>query len=184
MFEQYTYKQKCIALIVIFIMLSFTAYKRSFKNLFEVYNENKELTKLSKDIASKSKSLDALSMEIASYDKYLGNQNVARDIVQQEIIAFSTHHEGISINDLQAIHTHDGENYKIYTNQLDVTGDINSLMKLAYDFEIKFNFSRVVSTNYYTVKRNNSNEILHLKIVFQNYEIGKNNKFTQENNSK
>lgn len=171
MFEQYTYKQKCIALIVIFFMLSYTAYKRSFKNLIEVYKESTELTKLSNDIASKSKNLELLSMEIASYDKYLGNQNIARDIVQQEIIAFATQHDGVSINDLQAIHTFEGENYTIYTNQLDATGNINSLLKLGYDFETKFNYSRVVSTNYYTVKKNNSNEILHLKVLFQNYEM-------------
>ncbi len=171
MFEQYTYKQKSIALVVVFLMLSYTAYKRSFKNLIEVYEENKELTKRSNDIVSKSKNLDILSMEIASYDKYLGNQNIARDVVQQEVIAFSTQHEGISINDLQAIHAFEGENYSIYTNQLDVTGNINDLLKLAYDFETKFNFSRVVSTNYYTVKKNNANEILHLKILFQNYEM-------------
>jgi hypothetical protein len=171
MFEQYTYKQKSIALVVVFLMLSYTAYKRSFKNLIEVYGENKELTKRSNDIASKSKNLDILSMEIASYDKYLGNQNIARDVVQQEVIAFSTQHEGISINDLQAIHAFEGENYSIYTNQLDVTGNINDLLKLAYDFETKFNFSRVVSTNYYTVKKNNANEILHLKILFQNYQM-------------
>jgi hypothetical protein len=173
MFEQYTYKQKCAALLVVFLMLSYTAYKRSFKNLFEVYNENKELTLLSKEIASKSKSLDVLSMEITSYDKYLGNQNVARDLVQQEIISFSTQHKGISISDLQAIHIFTNENYSVYTNQLDVTGNINDLLQLAYDFETKFNFSRVVSTNYYKVKKNNSNETLHLKIIFQNYENNK-----------
>ena len=165
MFEQYTYKQKCVALLVVFLMLSYTAYKRSFKNLFEVFNENKELAILSNEIASKSKSLDVLSMEIASYDKYLGNQNVARDVVQQEIIAFSTQYNGISINDLQAIHTFTADNYSVYTNQLDVTGNINNLLQLAYGFETKFNFCRVVSTNYYKVKKNNSNETLHLKII-------------------
>lgn len=175
MFEQYTYKQKCLALLVLFFMLSFTAYKRSFKNLIDVYKENKALTKLSSDIASKSKSLEVLSMEIASYDKYLGNQNVSRDVVQQEIIAFSTQHDGISINDLQGIHTFTGQNYNIYTNQLDVTGNINDLIKLGYDFETKFDFSRVVSTNYYTVKKNNSSEVLHLKVLFQNYAMNKKN---------
>ncbi|NJM78602.1 MAG: hypothetical protein HC854_01335 [Flavobacterium sp.] len=171
MFEQYSYKQKCIALFGLFLMLSYTAYKRSFKNLIDVYKENKELTVHAKDIASKSKNLDILSMEIASYDKYLGNQNVARDVVQQEVIAFSTQHEGVSINDLQAIHSFEGESYSVYTNQLDVTGNINDLIKLAYDFETKFSFSRVVSTNYYTVKKNNTNEILHLRILFQNYDM-------------
>lgn len=173
MFEKYTYKQKCIALVVLFFMLLFTAYKRSFKSLIAVYKEHNVLLVTANDIASKSRSLDVLSMEIASYDKYLGNQNVAKDIVQQEIIAFSTLHSGVSINDLQAIHVYAGDNYSVYTNQLDVTGNINNLIKLAYDFETKFNFSRVISTNYYKVKKNNSNEILHLKIIFQNYENNK-----------
>lgn len=173
MFEKYTYKQKCIALAVLFFMLLFTAYKRSFKNLILVYIENKELVVTAENIASKSKNLEVLSMEIASYDKYLGNQNVTKDVVQQEIIAFSTLHSGISISDLQGIHAFTDDNYSVYTNQLDVTGNINSLMRLAYDFETKFNYSRVISTNYYKVKKNNTKETLHLKIIFQNYENNK-----------
>lgn len=170
MFENYSYKQKFIALLVVFLMLSYTAYKRSFKNLFAVYEEYKQLSLLSSDIKNKTKNVDALSMEIASYDKFLGNQDVSKDVVQQEIIAFSTSHQGISINDLQAIHTFEDENYRVYTNQLDVTGDINSLLSLSYNFETKFLFSRVISTNLYTTKKNNSKETLHLKIIFQNYE--------------
>lgn len=173
MFENYTYKQKCLALIVVFFMLCFASYKRSFKSLIEVYNENSELTLLSNDIKNKSKNLDVLSMEIANYDRYLGNQNVSRDVVQQEIIAFTTIHKGISIDDLQAIHTFEGENYKVYTNQLDITGDINSLLELSYNFETEFKFSRVISTDLYKLKNNNKKETLHLKIIFQNYENSK-----------
>lgn len=171
MFEQYTYKQKTIALLVLFVLLSITAYKRSFSNLIAAYKENKDLSKLSEEINSKSKNLEKLSKEIARYDSYLGVQNIASEIVQQEIVNFATLHEGISINNLESIHAFDGENYKIFSNQLVATGNVNNLLKLAYDFETNFNFSRVVSTTYYKVKKSNSSEQLHLKIVFQNYEM-------------
>jgi hypothetical protein len=171
MFEQFSYKQKNLALVLLFVLLSITAYKRSFSNLIAAYNENKELTTLAEEINKKSKNLDKLSKEIALYDNYLGNQNVPVDIVQQEIVNFSTTHSGISINDLQSIHTFEGENYKAYSIQLDVIGNLNDLLKLAYDFETQFNSSRVVSTKFYKTKKNNTVEQLHLKIVFQNYEM-------------
>lgn len=173
MFEQYTYKQKTLALLIIFVMLGITAYKRSFKNLIAVYSENKELAKLSEEIKRKSVSLEKLSKEIAQYDNYLGTQNIASDIVQQEIVNFATHHNGISINSMQSIHTFEGDDYKAYTHQLDVTGDLNNLLQLVYDFETTFNFSRVVSTHFYKVKKSNTTEQLHVRILFQNYEMKK-----------
>lgn len=173
MFDQYTYKQKTIALIILFVLLSITAYKRSFSNLISAYKENKNLIRLSKEIKSKSKNLDKLSKDIAKYDSYLGNQNVTSEEAQQEIINFATLHNGVSINNMQSIHTYKGENYRAYTNQLDVTGGVNELLLLAYDFETKFNLSRVINTQFYKIKKGNSAEQLHLKIVFQNYEMNK-----------
>ena len=103
----------------------------------------------------------------------MGNQNVSNDVIQQEIIAFSTSHKGISIHELETTHVFEKENYRILTNQLDVIGNINELLKLTYDFETKFSFSRVISMNFYVKKKGNSSEELHLKIIFQNYENNK-----------
>lgn len=173
MFEQYTYKHKTFALIILFVVLSITAYKRSFSNLITVYKENKNLIQLSEEINSKSKNLEKLSKEITKYDNYLGNQNVTSEEAQQEIINFATLHKGVSINSMQSIHSFEGENYKAYTNQLDVTGEVNDLLVLAYDFETNFNLSRVINIQFYKSKKSNSAEQLHLKIVFQNYEMNK-----------
>jgi len=170
MFENYTYKKKFIALILIFCILSVAAYKRSFRNLLEAYSENVNLKELSSSIKNKTNNIDELRIRLTQYDKFLGNQNVSNDVIQQEIVAFSTSHKGISINELKSTHVFENENYKIFTNQLDVVGSTNDLVKLTYDFETNFNFSRVISTNFYTKKKNNINEELHLKIIFQNYE--------------
>jgi hypothetical protein len=173
MFENYSYKKKFIALILIFCMLSVAAYRRSFKGLIEVYAENKELKELSNNIKSKTDNIDDLRNKVYQYDKFLGNQNVSNDVIQQEIIAFSSSHKGISIHELETTHIFEKENYRVLTNQLDVIGNINELLKLTYDFETKFNFSRVISVNFYVKKKSNSSEELHLKIIFQNYENNK-----------
>lgn len=55
MFENYSYKQKFYALIVLFFMLSVTAYKRSFRALFDVVCEYKTLSKKADDINKKAK---------------------------------------------------------------------------------------------------------------------------------
>jgi hypothetical protein len=173
MFESYSYKKKFIALILIFCMLSVAAYRRSFGSLIEAYKENKQLKELSNSIKSKTDNIDGLRNKVYQYDKFLGNQNVSNDVIQQEIIAFSTSHKGISIQELETTHIFEEENYRVLTNQLDVIGNINHLLKLTYDFETKFNFSRVISMNFYVKKTSNSSEELHLKIIFQNYENNK-----------
>lgn len=171
MFEKYSYKQKCTALLVVFIMLSVTAYKRSFSNLFEVIGEYKTLSAKAADIHSKSGNANVLRREIALLDKEIGKDGVTKQMVQQGIVGFATEkHSGVSINDLQPIHLFSDGNYNIITNQLDVTGKLDPLLRMGYDFEKDFSLSRPVSMNFYTSKKNNKTEDLHLKIIFQNYE--------------
>lgn len=170
MFDNYSYKQKCIALGIIFLMLSAAAYKRSFKSLFDAMSENETLANKSQEYRVKSKSMDSLMKDIATLDNMLGKENVSKEEVQQGIVSFvGVRHQDVSIHDLQPIHSFIDGNFKIVTNQLDVTGTVNQLLKTAYDFERNFKLSRVVSMSFYTIK-NNKSEVLHLKIFFQNYE--------------
>ena len=174
MFENYSYKTKLKTLALIFCMLSYAAYKRSFSSLIGAAGENTELKKKVEAVDAKSKGLDALTAELATLDKVLGKEGLSKEKVQQDIISFITKEANdVSIYELKSVHEYADENHKIYTNQLDVTGGINQLLKLSYDFEKKFNLSRVVSVEFYTTKKNNKNDVLHLKMIFQNYENNK-----------
>ncbi|MDX6191310.1 hypothetical protein SGQ83_18290 [Flavobacterium sp. Fl-318] len=174
MFENYSYKQKFHALIVLFFMLSFTAYKRSFHTLFDVITEYRILSEKADNINKKAKNTNGLTRDLAYLDKIIGKEGVSKEMVQQGIISFASENSpGISISDLKPIHNFPEDDYHIITNQLDVTGNSNQLLKLAYDFEKKFNLSRIVSTSFYTTKNNNKSEVLHLKMIFQNYENNK-----------
>lgn len=171
MFEKYSYKQKCMALVLVFLMLSVAAYRRSFSPLIQAISEHRALKEKTESINGKSKNLKSLEREIAWLDKEIGKGGVTKQMVQQGIVGFATEkHPGVSINDLDPIHAFADGSYNIITNQLDVTGKVNDLLKLGYDFEKDFTLSRPVSMNLYTAKKNNQPAILHLKIIFQNYE--------------
>lgn len=170
MFENYSYKQKFYALGIVFLMLSITAYKRSFHTLFEVVSEYRVLSKKADDISRKAKNTGTLKNDVEYLDKIIGKEGVTKEMVQQGIIGFASSNSGISINDLKPIHDFPETDYHIITNQLDVTGNANQLLELAYNFEKKFNYSRMVSQSFYTTKKNNKSEVLHLKMIFQNYE--------------
>lgn len=174
MFEKYSYKVKFKALLVIFCMLSFTAYKRSFGSLVSVVKENKELNEKTNSLKDTSKDVNLLTSQLASIDKIIGKTGVNKEKIQQDIVGFiSKNYGSVSIFDLKSIHEFSDESYKVFTNEIDVTGSLSQLLPLAYDFEKKFNYSRLVSMNFYTTKKNNENDILHLKLIFQNYENNK-----------
>ncbi|KIA94983.1 hypothetical protein OA93_18695 [Flavobacterium sp. KMS] len=174
MFEKYSYKQKVYALLFLFLIISITAYKRSFHPLFEVITEYKALSKKAADINKKAMSTNGLIKDVAYLDQIIGKDGITKEMVQQGIVSFAAKNSPeISISDLQPIHDFPEDDYRVITNQLDVTGKSNQLLKLAYDFEKKYTLSRIISMKFYTIKNNNKTEVLHLKMTFQNYENNK-----------
>lgn len=171
MFENYSYKKKFSALILIFLMLSIAAYRRSFHTLFQVISEYNTLSIKVCEMNKKANNTDRLIKDIVCLDNVIGKQGISKEMVQQGIVSFaSENHPKVSINELQPIHVFQDENYNIVTNQLDVTGNSNQLLQLGYDFEKKFKFSRIVSMSFYTIRKSNQPNVLHLKMYFQNYE--------------
>ena len=172
MFEKYSYKTKFKALLLVFCMLTFTAYKRSFSTLKNVIQENRELSKKEKTLKEGTKDVNQLSSEIAVIDKIIGKENINKEKIQQDIISFITRYP-VSIFNMRSIHEFSDDSHTIYTHEIDVTGSLNQLLTLSYDFEKKINYSRMVSLKFYVSKKDNKSDILHLKMIFQNYENNK-----------
>lgn len=171
MFNQYTYKQKFKALLLLFVLLLITAYKRSFSPLITSYNEYHSLAQKTAEFESKSKELHKLTTEVATLDQVLGKGGQSKEIIQQEIVNFiANKHPEVTIDNIQPIHTFRDNNFTTITNQIDLTGNTNQLLKTVYDFEKEFDISKIVSLQFYTLKKNDKEEKLHLKLIFQNYE--------------
>ena len=171
MFNQYTYKQKFTALLIVFCMLLVTAYKRSFSQLITSYSEYKTLSEKANEFNSKSKQFGKLTTDVASLDQIIGKGGKPKEIIQQEIISFiANKHSEVAINTIQPIHLFNDQSFAVVTNIIDLTGNSNQLLQTAYDFENNFNTSKIVSLQFYTEKKSDKEEKLHLKLIFQNYE--------------
>jgi hypothetical protein len=174
MFEKYSNKKKFLALLFLAFLIAITAYKRSFNTLILVIKEHHALTDKIADVNKKANNSGNLAEEVAYLDRIIGKDGVPKEVIQQEIVNFTTkRHPQVSINNLEPIHIFQDENHTIITNQLDVTGNVNQLLQLGYDFEKNFSDSRIVNMHYYVTKKNNKTDLLHFKIIFQNYEKNK-----------
>ena len=174
MFEKYSYKKKFLALLVLTFVIAITAYKRSFSTLIQIIKEHNALSEKIEDINRKASSSTNLAEEVAYLDRIIGKEGISKEAIQQEIVNFtSKRHPKVSINVLEPIHLFPDENHTIITNQIDVTGNVNQLLQLGYDFEKNFSDSRIVNMHFYTTKKNNKIDLLHFKLIFQNYEKNK-----------
>src|SRR5258705_13285972 len=136
MFEKYSYKKRFLALLVLAFMIAITAYKRSFYTLIQVIKEHDSLSEKLENVNNKTGNTTSLIKEVAYLDRLIGKDGVSKEIVQQEIVNFtSKRHPKISINVLEPIHLFQDDKNTIITNQLDVTGNVNQLLQLGYDFE-------------------------------------------------
>jgi len=172
MFENLTYKQKFLALLAIAVLLGLAAYKRSFKLTIDAYNEYHELSEQLYEIKSSSSTVQELDTEIRFLDNLLGKENMESVLVQQEILNFVTNKStGVNVFDVAEVHEASDNKFIIHTNQLIIEGSFEELLKIIYEFEKKFPYSRVVNTSFFKKKDFKTRRIkLYAKIIFQNYE--------------
>jgi len=172
MFENLTYKQKFLALIVIAILLGYAGYKRSFRLTLDAYNDYTELSEKLKEINSSSSTIQELDTEIRYFDNLLGKENIEPILVQQEILNFVTNNsKSVKVFDLAEVHEASDKKFIIHTNQLTIEGSFEELLKIVYEFEKEFPYSRVVNTSFFKKKDFKTRRIkLYAKIIFQNYE--------------
>ncbi len=172
MFENLSYKKKFFALLGLMVVLGITAYKRSFSMTIDaatVLEESKQ--KLAK-VNNSQQRITNLASEVAYLDKLIGKEVANPDVVQQEILnTFTEISTKTDLVKLEEIHKASDEYFNIYTNRLVLTGNYGDLLKTTYNYEKEFDFSRVVSLQFYIEKEPRTRrKRLFEQIIFQNYE--------------
>lgn len=174
MFKEYTYKTKLKVLLLVTVLLSIAAYKRSFSNLIVLFQEHAKLEEENAELKERTPKVKQLNQKISELNQVIGEQVVEKDKIQQEIIDFMlAHSTSVSIFELKPIFEVPYNDYLIYTFQLDLVGRYSDLIHVVYSFEKDFNLSKITHLSFYTEKKSQENEILHLKLIFQNYESKK-----------
>ena len=173
MFENIPYNKKVIGLIIITIMLSIAAYKRSFSLTLSAYNQMNDLHDRLAYIHASNEDYSTIDQEIRVLDDLIGKKGIDPERVQQELLNFVSinHNNKVSIVDVAKIHESTNKDFLIYTNQLTLKGNYQDLLEVIASFETDFDYSRLVSIAF-EKKKNYKNKIniLNANLIFQNYE--------------
>jgi len=172
MFENLSYKKKFMALITLLVVLGITAYKRSFSMTVDAYKTlNSSRATLAK-VSNSQQRITGLRTEVAYLDKIIGKETADADLVQQEILhMFTTIEPEVELVKLEEVHKANNDYFNIFTNRLILSGKFNDLLAASYQYEKKFEFSRIVSLRFYLERerRTRRKKLFH-QIIFQNYE--------------
>ena len=170
--SSFTYKQKFFGIILGFLILLLASYKKTYKHIFEAKSQLNLIDEKLKTVDNSYNEVFILKNEISVLDSAIGGQTKTPENVQQMILDFiSKSKHKVDISSINDTHLLLDNEFKIYTNSLELEGSYFDLLHLFYDIETDFKQSKIVSSKLYTIKnyRNNSKR-LYLKLIFQNYE--------------
>jgi len=173
MFDKYTFKQKNRALLVIFILLAFASYKRSFVLSIIANEEIKQQELNLSKVDNSEESLQQLIYSISSLDKTIGKTNLKPDKIQQEILnALATYSKiyNVSLESIEETHSYKNVDFSVLSNEVILEGRFNNMTKMIYDLELNFQFARLINVEFYKKKILSTKKTkLYAKILFQHY---------------
>ena len=171
-FDQYSYKQKNYALVIVSVLLIAASYKRAFKTTIETRAYRKEL--VDKIETSKHAIVDIrkTQREIAYLNKLLGKEDITIEKVQQGFLNFvQTNSTSISVHQVDEVLTFQHPDFSINTHRIVLKGNFIPTLKFIYELETKFDLAKLVNVNFEFKKYSSEEkEQLYTTLLMQNYE--------------
>lgn len=171
LFQKYTYRQKKLALVVVFVLLAAVAYKRSFSITLQQLSLNSELQIKRAEAETSIDRLKTKQNELKLINQIVGQENVPNEKVQQKFLSFfDEKSKNLSVERMEEVYTFDHPDYTINTNLITIKGDYINTVKFIYNLEKNFTFARIVSSNL-QLKTNRilQKSELHTTILLQNF---------------
>jgi hypothetical protein len=173
MFDKYTFKQKNRVLLLIFIVLAFASYKRSFVLSIIANEEIKQQELNLSKVENSEENLQQLFYSISVLDKTIGKTNLKPDRIQQEILNTLARYSktyNVSLESIEETHKYKNVDYSILSNEVILEGRFNNITKMIYDLELNFEFARLINVEFYKKKILSTKKTkLYAKILFQHY---------------
>jgi hypothetical protein len=170
MLEKLSHKRRFFLVVLVFIVLLFAIYKKTYRPIFELKSELNASYQLAENAEQPFEEIQNLKAELSVLDNVVGNsENHA--LLQQKILHFvTTQPFQVSVATIEDTHVHKGNAFTVFTNKIVLKGKYNALLKAMYTIEKEFKASKIVSSKFYNKKnyRTNTSE-LFLELYFQNY---------------
>ncbi|QXP58405.1 hypothetical protein [Olleya sp. HaHaR_3_96] len=173
MFREFTYKQKFFATVLIFVLLFFACYKKTFKHAIETQKELKTVESKLASTNNVNQELFYLNSQLDAIDNAIGSGSNNPEQVQKKLLSFIAK-DKVNIISMEDVHVFKDSQFDIYTNQVVLEGTYEGLINAMYNIEKKFEESRIANANIYIKRDYKLNlEKLYLKLILQNYAKNK-----------
>jgi hypothetical protein len=171
LFEKYTYRQRKIAVLAIFLLLCVASYKRTFSVTLDLINLREELTQKKHEAENSGVTLKRKQEELIKINNLIGEENVPNDRVQHGFLTFVDNSKtSLIVEEVEEVYRFNHPDFVINTNEITLKGNYRSMVRFLYNFEKNFDLARLVSVQIF-VKKNREKKIneLFLKVLVQNF---------------
>jgi hypothetical protein len=171
-FDQYSYKQKNYALLILAVLLIAVSYKRSFKVTLETIDAKQELEQKIEKAHFAVRDIRHTQREIAFLNRLLGEENVTIEKVQQSFLVFlEKNSNDIIVYQVDEVLKFKHPDFSINTHRVILKGKFIPTLQFLYQLEKEFDLAKLVSVNFEYKKFNSEEkEQLYTTLLLQNYE--------------
>jgi hypothetical protein len=171
-FDQYSYKQKNYALLILGVLLAAVSYKRAFKVTLETITAKQELEHKIEKARYAVKNIRETQKEISFLNKLLGKENVTIEKVQQTFLDFlDKNSKDVIVYQVDEVLTYKHPDFSINTHRVILKGKFIPTLQFLFQLEKEFDLAKLVSVNFEYKKFNSEEkEQLYTTILLQNYE--------------
>ncbi len=170
-FDQYSYKQKNIALLVLGVLLAAASYKRAFSVTIETAEYKTELREKLILAETSDQQIRTKQIEIAQLNRLIGKEGNTIEKVQQEFLNFfAKRAQSISVHQIEEVLHFQHPDFSINTHRIVLKGDYINTLRFIYDLEKKFNLAKILNISFEFRKFNSDEDKdLYTTLLIQNY---------------
>lgn len=170
-FDQYTYKQKNYALLVLSVLLAAVAYKRAFSVTIETGEYKTELQEKLILAESADQQIRAKQVALAQLNRLLGEEGNTIEKVQQEFLNFFAQKgAGVGVHQIEEVLHFQHPDFSINTHRIILKGDYTSTLRFIYELEKKFTLAKVLNVSFEFKKYDaDDDKSLYTTLLIQNY---------------
>lgn len=171
-FEQYSYKQKNYALMILAVLLVAVSYKRAFKQTVETVAYKHELEAKIAQAKNAKYEIGFTKKQISHLNKLLGKENITVEKVQQGFLNFLERKSaGIIVYQVDEVLNFKHPDFSINTHKIILKGNFINTLKFIYQLEHNFDLAKLIEVSFEYKKYNaEESEQLYTTLLLQNYQ--------------
>lgn len=170
-FNNYTYRQKNYALVILIVLLIASFYKRALITTISLSNYSEELTTQVAEGKNSDFKIKNELEAISNLNLLLGNEGNSVEKVQQGFLNFyASNSKGLAVQEVSKVLVYKHPDFQINTHKIILKGGFLNTLNFIYKIEKKFELAKVLKCKFELKRLGHENKkYLYTTLLIQNY---------------